>query len=293
MTRAEYFMAGDVRSNEQVGLTTMHTLFVREHNFWADIFHAAQPYLDDEGIYQRARAIVGAEIQVITYRDFIPNLLGPNALRPYRGYRREVNVGIANAFSPAGFRVGHTLLSPTLLRLDNHNHTIPQGNLSLANTFFNPSEIIGPGIEPYLRGLAKQRTQKVDSYVVSEVRNFLFGPPGAGGFDLPALNIQRGRDHGLPRYNQVRMDYGLHPFATFAQMTSDPVVRARLASAYASPDHIDVWLGARGKTAAGPDGERDYVYDFERPIRARSRWRPVLVSNLLPNRLSFSSSISR
>ncbi len=239
-----YFMAGDLRSNEQVGLTAMHTLFLREHNFWADVFHAAQPYLDDEGIYQRARAIVGAEIQVITYRDFIPNLLGPNALRPYRGYRREVNAGIADVFSGAAFRVGHTLLSPTLLRLDNHNHTIPAGNISLANTFFNPAEIIGPGIEPYLRGLAKQRPQEVDSYVVSEVRNFLFGPPGAGGFDLAALNMQRGRDHGLPRYNRVRMDYGLHPYATFAQMNPDPVIQARLASAYASPDHVDVWLGA-------------------------------------------------
>lgn len=239
-----FFLAGDLRPNEQVGLTAMHTLFLREHNFWAAVFRTMQPYLDDDGIYLRARAIVGAEMQIITYRDFIPTLLGPNALAPYRGYRREVNAGIANVFSAAAFRVGHTLLSPTLMRLDQHNHVIPNGNISLANSFFNPAEIIGPGIEPYLRGLAKQRPQEVDSYVISEVRNFLFGPPGAGGFDLTSLNMQRGRDHGLPRYNQVRMDYGLRPYATFAQMNPDPVVRARLAMAYASPDHVDVWVGA-------------------------------------------------
>ncbi len=239
-----YFLAGDLRPNEQVGLTAMHTLFLREHNFWADVFRILQPYLNDEGIYLRARAIVGAEIQIVTYRDFIPTLLGPNALAPYRGYRREVNAGIANVFSGAAFRVGHTLLSPTLLRLDKNNHTIAAGNISLANTFFNPAEIIGPGIEPYLRGLAKQRPQEVDSFVISEVRNFLFGSPGAGGFDLTALNMQRGRDHGLPRYNQVRMNYGLHPYATFAQMNPDAAVQARLAAAYASPDHVDVWVGA-------------------------------------------------
>ncbi len=241
-TDASFFIAGDLRSNEQLGLTSMHTLFMREHNFWAEVFRRAQPYLNDDGIYLRARAIVGAEIQIITYRDFLPLLIGRNGLAPYRGYRREVDPGIATIFSTAGFRVGHTLLSPTLRRLDRHNHSI--GDISLADSFFNPTQISGPGIEPYLRGLAKQRPQEVDAYVVDPVRNFLFGQPGQGGFDLPALNIQRGRDHGLPRYNQIRLAYGLAPYATFAQMTSDPVVRAKLASAYASPNDIDAWLGA-------------------------------------------------
>jgi hypothetical protein len=76
------------------------------------------------------------------------------------------------------------------------------------------------------------------------VRNFLFGPPGAGGFDLAFLNIQRGRDHGLPRYNQARVDYGLAPKSTFADISSDLVLQARLAAAYPSPDDLDLWVGA-------------------------------------------------
>jgi Animal haem peroxidase len=239
---AIYFLAGDFRSNEQLGLTAMHTLFMREHNFWADVIHAAQPSLDDDGIYFRARVIVGAEIQIITYRDFLPLLLGNNPLARYRGYHPEVNAGIANAFSGAAYRVGHTLLSPQLLRLDSHNQSI--GNISLADSFFNPTQISSIGIEPYLRGLAKQRPQEVDAYVVDPVRNFLFGQPGQGGFDLASLNIQRGRDHGLPRYNQVRIDYGLQPYATFADMNPDPFIQAKLAAAYASPNDIDIWLGA-------------------------------------------------
>jgi hypothetical protein len=238
-TEAIYFLAGDFRSNEQLGLTAMHTLFVREHNFWADGIRAAQPSLDEDGIYFRARAVVGAEIQIVTYRDFLPLLLGNNPLTPYHGYRPEVNAGIANVFSGAAFRVGHTLLSPQLLRLDSHNHSI--GNISLADSFFNPTQISSIGIEPYLRGLARQRPQEVDAYVVDPVRNFLFGQPGQGGFDLPSLNIQRGRDHGLPRYNQVRIDYGL---PSFAQMNPDPIIQAKLAAAYASPNDIDIWLGA-------------------------------------------------
>ncbi len=236
-----FFLAGDLRANEQVGLTAMHTLFMREHNYWAGQIHKSSPALDDEGVYQRARALVGAEIQVITYRDFIPVLLGPNALPPYTGYQLEVNAGITNIFSTAAFRVGHTMLSPVLLRLGANNQSI--GDLSLADCFFNPTEISGPGIEPYLRGLARQVDQEVDCFLVDGVRNFLFGPPGAGGFDLASLNIQRGRDHGLPRYNEARAQLGLARKASFAEMTSDQALRVKLANAYNTPDDVDVWVG--------------------------------------------------
>ena len=60
------------------------------------------------------------------------------------------------------------------------------------------------GIAPVLRGLAAQVQQSVDTQIVPDVRNFLFGPPGAGGLDLASLNIQRGRDHGLSDYNSMR-----------------------------------------------------------------------------------------
>ncbi|MEO5720202.1 MAG: peroxidase family protein [Chthoniobacterales bacterium] len=236
-----FFLAGDVRANEQVGLTAMHTLFVREHNYWAAEIHKRSPALDDEGIYLRARALVGAEIQVITYRDFIPLLLGPNALPPYTGYHASVDASIANAFSTAAFRVGHTMLSPVLLRLDGQNQSI--GDMSLADCFFNPTAISGSGIEPFLRGLAHQVDQEVDCFLVDGVRNFLFGPPGAGGFDLASLNIQRGRDHGLPPYNAMREQLGLARKASFAEMTSDQALRVKLATAYRTPDDVDAWVG--------------------------------------------------
>ena len=200
-----FFLAGDVRANETSGLTVLQTLFVREHNFWADTFKTQQPTLTDDGIYFRARAMVGAEMQVITYREFIPQLLGANALSAYTGYKPDVNPSIATEFSTAGFRVGHTMLSDLLLRLDANNQSI--GDLTLHASHFDPSTITGPGIEPYLRGLGKQLQQQVDPFIIDGMRNFRIG--ATGGFDLAALNIQRGRDHGLPRYNDVRVAYGL------------------------------------------------------------------------------------
>jgi hypothetical protein len=268
-----FFLAGDFRANEQVALTALHTLFVREHNSWvecirreegaplgdvrrafagrdgrarvtrAEMGDRSRPRLSGDELYELARAIVAAEIQAITYREFLPVLLGSNGVRPYQGYRPNVRPDIRNVFATAAYRLGHSMLSPTLLRLDAEGDVIDAGDLPLAQAFFDPNQLISVGIEPYLRGLAAQRAQEIDTRLVDDVRNFLFGPPGAGGFDLAALNIQRGRDHGLPGFSRLRMDYGLPPAFSFASITSDLDVQADLASVYSSASDVDAWVG--------------------------------------------------
>lgn len=240
---ANFFVAGDFRVNEQVGLMAIQTLFLREHNYWADQIRRGEPTLTDEQIYQRARAMVGAEIQAITYREFLPVLLGPNALRPYRGYRPDVNPGIANEFATAAYRVGHTMLSPTLPRRNADGGAHAAGELSLVASFFNVGEITTHGIEPILSGLTFQVGQEVDRHLVDEVRNFLFGAPGSPGFDLASLNIQRGRDHRLPGYNAMRRALGLPGFARFTDLTPDRAASDSLAKVYASVEDIDLWVG--------------------------------------------------
>jgi hypothetical protein len=240
----ELFLAGDVRANEQVGLTAMHTLFIREHNRLAVEIAANDPMLTGEQIYQEARRIVGALMQVITYSEFLPALLGSNALTPYQGYKYSRSPAIANEFSTAIYRFGHSALSPTLLRLDAAGNPIPQGHLPLRDAFFRPDRLVDEGgIEPILRGLAGQACARIDTELVDDVRDFLFGPPGAGGFDLASLNIQRGRDHGLPGYNDARGAIGLQTKNSFAEVSSDPNVQAGLASVYADVDEIDLWVG--------------------------------------------------
>lgn len=289
---AGYFLAGDVRVNEEVELTVLQTLFMREHNYWARIIKRQHPRLDDDGIYYRARAIVGAEIQIITYRDFLPLFLGPNALPPYAGYRPDIDPGIENVFSTAIFRVGHTMLSPLLQRLNANDRSI--GALPLADAFFNPTAISDIGIEPYLRGLASQVPQEVDCYLVDGVRNFLFGPPGAGGFDLASLNIQRGRDHGLPRYNIVRRNFGLPVKTSFAAITSDPQLQAKLASAYATPNDLDVWVGALAEDHRPNAIVGDLIYTIMRNQFLRLRdgdrfWYRSYLPSSLADRLEAQS----
>ena len=236
------FLAGDVRANEQTGLLAMHTLFVREHNHWAERYAGMNPQAMDEEIYQFARMIVAAEIQAITYREFLPTLLGRDALPQYRGYRDDVRVDISNEFGAAAYRFGHTLLSPNLLRLDADGNEAEAGHLSLADAFFNPAHVTDEGIDSVLRGLANQACQELDEKVIDEVRNLLFGPPGAGGFDLASLNIQRGRDHGLPSYNDARRALGLRPALLFSDIDDNRETIDALSSVYDSPEQLDLWI---------------------------------------------------
>lgn len=265
---AIYFLAGDVRANEQVGLTAMHTLFVREHNFWATRLYA-NGMRDGERIYHFARTIVTAEIQAITYREFLPKLLGPEALRPYRGYRDDVDPSISNVFATAAYRFGHTMLPAELQRLDADRNEHPAGHLSLAAAFFAPQETATYGIEPVLRGLAHQTAQEIDPYLIDEVRNMLFGPPGAGGLDLAALNLQRGRDHGIPGYTELRRRFGPSPALSFASISEDPVIQTKLAAAYGHVESIDAWVGLVSEdpipgSMVGPTLRRILADQFER-----------------------------
>ena len=247
----QLFAAGDIRANENIELTSLHTLFVREHNFWANRIAAQNPGMSDEGIYQRARAIVGAELQVITYKEWIPAILGPNAMSAYTGYKPGVNPGIANEFSTALFRLGHSLLGEDVEFLDNRGIPVAE-EVPLNEAFSNPPLIEeGGGIGPILKYLASDPSSKLDNKIVDQVRNFLFGEPGQGGFDLSTLNIQRGRDHGIANYNDVRAAYGLPRVTRFDQISSNPEIQAKLQQLYGNVNNIDLWVGALAEDHVG------------------------------------------
>jgi hypothetical protein len=277
------YAAGDRRGNETTQLITMHTLFLREHNRLADQFAAANPTWTDEQIYQAARRVVGAEMEIITYNEWIPALLGPNALPAYTGYNPTVNPGIANEFSTAMFRFAHSQLDNSVDRLNNDGTDVfPNETLGLDQSFFDPNLIHFPqgtldsvtglhstGISPILKGSASGIAQNVDLLAVRSVRNFLFGPEGAGGTDLIARDIQRGRDHGLTDYNSMRAAYGLPRVTSFAQITSNVTLQNELQQLYGSVNNIDAFVGALAEdhapgAAVGPLTKAVLVNQFTR-----------------------------
>jgi len=271
----QLFLAGDVRANENLELTAIHTLFLREHNLLAGAIAAANPGLTDEQIYQRARRLVIAEVQVITYREFLPALLGPNPLRPYTGYSPDVNPGISTEFSTAAYRIGHTLINDDVEFLDNDGVEIRDG-LPLAFAFFNPQPLKETGPDPLLKYLATDNAQEVDTQLVDSLRNFLFGAPGEGGLDLASLNIQRGRDHGLADYNTTRRAFGLPAVTSVSQITKDTVLQGKLLGLY-SLNNIDLWIGGLAEdhlpgSSVGPTFQRILVDQFTRTRDGDSNW---------------------
>jgi hypothetical protein len=262
------FQAGDIRANENPGLISLQTLFVREHNLQASRIAASNAKLNDEQIYQQARSIVAAEIQAITYNEWLPSLLGRGALEKYDGYDSSVNPGISNEFATAAFRFGHSLLGDDVGFLDDNGLPV-RDEVSLAEAFFNTSLVKDNGIDSALKYLASDPSMEVDTEVVEGVRNFLFGPPGAGGLDLASLNIQRGRDHGLADYNDTREAVGVSRVTSFAEITSDKELQAKLKALYGSVDEIDLWVGGLAEdhfrgSSVGETFQTIIVDQFER-----------------------------
>lgn len=241
--QAPHFVAGDVRASEQPGLTTLHILFVREHNRICEEL-LVRGYQDDEVIYQEARKQVGALIQVITYEQFLP-ALGVE-LSPYFGYNNQINPDISNIFATAAYRIGHTMVTSELLLL-NDDCSVARNPLQLEQAFFNSQWIEQLGIDPFLKGLANQQQEAIDAKVVDGLRNFLFALPqlpGTFGMDLAAINIQRGRDHGLPDYSTARRFFTGQSIDSFSQINSEGTIAQDLATIYRNDlEKIDLWVG--------------------------------------------------
>ncbi len=238
------FVAGDVRAAEHPGILSLHTMFIREHNKICDRL-ISQGIKDDEQIYQCARKEVGALIQAITYNEFLPAL--GITLDAYKGYNPNVAPDILNSFATAGYRVGHSMVADDILLRDNNCAEVSPGVLDLVDVFWNPQLVPKYQIDPFLKGLASHNQYETDTKINSDLRNFLFGDPNKParfGIDLASLNIQRGRDHGLPDYNTVRKFYTGSAAKDFSDITSDPVLADSLKKLYGTVNNIDLWVGA-------------------------------------------------
>lgn len=256
---------GDERVNENQALTAMHTIWVREHNRIALALHVLNPKWDDERLFQEARKIVIAEIQHITYNEWLEVLFSKElrinanvALEGngtfFTGYNPHASPEMTNVFSTAALRMGHTLIRDTF-QLDVRGLNNNQDPVIQVKDFFNPSPLFEKveGFNPYgaiFNGLSRALGHAVDPIFTAAVReNLIIEGPGNGIIgDLVAINMQRGRDHGIPGYVKFVLACG-GPFIT---SFTDPnlallmpqVQINRLASVYKTVVDVDIFAGA-------------------------------------------------
>ncbi|XP_062971898.1 thyroid peroxidase-like [Elgaria multicarinata webbii] len=249
------FVAGDSRANEHLGMQALHTVFLRESNRIAATLHQLNPQWSGEILYQETRKIIGAYLQIINWRDYVPKILGPEAteafLPPYSGYNESVDPRISNVFATAAFRFAHVTINPLLSRLDENYEEHPRHpSLSLHQSFFSPWRIVEEGgIDPILRGeiFSFAKLQTPTQMMPAELTEKLFHPKQALSLDLAALNLQRGRDHGLQGYNSWRRFCGLqeaHTFSDLRHILNSSYLAHKLLKLYGTPENIDVWIGA-------------------------------------------------
>lgn len=231
---SQMFLAGDIRANEHVPLSIMHTVFVRLHNIFNG--QALGEGLIGDDAFARARNLTVAMLEHITDSEFIPALFGEQwycePLLESPTAADAASVRMSNFFSVGTSRYGHSMVS---------NDTVFEGHESLTfgQLFFNPTVLrSSPSIEPFLRGLYNNVARASDMMMTDGLRNILFAHE-----DLAARNIQRGRDTGLLPYNALRIAAGFPPMQAFSDFITDPAQLAAFESVYPEgPDLCDSWV---------------------------------------------------
>ncbi|EDV91128.1 GH17282 [Drosophila grimshawi] len=238
------FKSGDGRTNQIISLITLQIVFAREHNRICDVLAKLNPTATDEWLYQEARRIVIAELQHITYNEYLPAVIGPKQVKRFRltpqhqgystDYSVDVNPAITNEFSGAAFRMGHSSVDGKF--------RIRDEIINIPDVMFNPSRMRKREFfDDMLQTLFAQPMQQIDSSITQGLSRFLFRGDSPFGLDLAAINIQRGRDQGLRCYNDYLEVMGAPKLRNFDQFPKE--VGEKLSRVYHSTDDIDLWVG--------------------------------------------------
>ncbi|MEZ5754574.1 MAG: peroxidase family protein [Paracoccaceae bacterium] len=246
----DHVVAGDGRVNENITLTSMHTIFARNHNFHVEqlaaSYQASGTVLTLEELFQAAKIVNEAEYQRVVFTEFAETLLGGVGIRGagdhgFTEWNPETDAAISQEFASAVYRFGHTMVAQTV-SVTNPDGTVSQ--VSLFDAFLNPTNAEGAftqslatlaqygyvpqpgyaqlGAGAVLSGIAGQAAEQVDTMVVDGIRNDLVRVSA----DLFAFNVARGRDVGIGTLNQVKASLlaSTNPYIREALSFVDPVL---------------------------------------------------------------------
>nr|UCR61005.1 peroxidase [Aphelinus asychis] len=248
------YLTGDERANAEPQLAALHTIWMREHNRVARKLAGMIPTWSDETVYQEARRIVTAEIQHITYKEWLPLLIGKRFANSVGlgvasnysevAYQPYIDPAVSNEVATAALRFPSSLKHTTFSMTDDDRKINDSRRLS--DYFYKPRSIESNNVlDGLIRGLATRTAQKMDLHQVVDITNELYKANGAMNLDQISLDIQRGRDHGLPGYNDYRKHCGLRAAKSFDDFLDYVPVEMvkKWRSLYKSTDDVDLVIG--------------------------------------------------
>jgi Ca2+-binding RTX toxin-like protein len=229
-----HVIAGDGRANENIGLTSIHTIFEHEHNrLVGDIENVLTNDTSPEGvaalaewktlgtadgwngarIFQAARFVTEMEYQHLVFEEFARKV--QPAINPFNLFAfnsTATNPAIKAEFAHAVYRFGHSMLNETIARTNVDGTT---NDIALLDGFLNPAsfkdvtpgdltaaggDMGAAGAGAIVMGLSDQTGNELDEFVSDTLRNNLLGLP----LDLASLNMTRARSEGVPSLNNLR-----------------------------------------------------------------------------------------
>ncbi|KPU56028.1 hemolysin-type calcium-binding repeat family protein [Pseudomonas fluorescens] len=288
-----HYIAGDGRVNENIGLTTVHSIFHHEHNRLVDHTKAVVlataasgdvSFLNEwlltpvtavpadtstldwngERLFQTAKFGTEMQYQHLVFEEFartIQPMVDP-FFAPGQVYDTAIDPSIVAEFAHTVYRFGHSMLLEQVDRLDPNFAT---SDIGLIQAFLNPLEFAGSGPTPeqaagaIVRGVTRQVGNEIDEFVTEALRNNLLGLP----LDLPSINLARGRDTGIPSLNAARREFylptgdaELKPYtswADFVQHMKHPESLINFIAAYGTHPTITAATTLADKRAAAAD----------------------------------------
>jgi hypothetical protein len=264
------------RRNWWVGLSMLHTLFVREHNAICDMLYDAYPTWDDNRLFNVARLINAGVMAKIHSIEWTPAILPNQALETglnsnwyglltykfRKGKARktlsEINIRnpelggiVGNPINQHGCVFGlseefvevyrlHSLL-PETLQLYSRGQQGPPQPVPLPATRQRGSVVITNthAMSDLFYSFGKQHPGKL---VLNNYPRFMQELSVAGNpfLDIGTVDIVRARERGVPRYNEFRSQLGLTPIQGFGDLTDDAGVLRKLRDVYGdNPDKVD------------------------------------------------------
>ncbi|XP_025201922.1 peroxidase-like [Melanaphis sacchari] len=247
------FQAGDIRINQNLGNALLHNLFLRFHNHLASKLLYLNQFWSDEMLYQETRKIIGAVIQHITYDHYLPIILGETyteyygLFTPQTIYNDKINPSTSLEFAASSFRILHNQIPAQLNFIDKMYKVAFQVNLT--DWMDRPDLLpMGKNVDWLTRGFVETPGREYQPSYNQLISNFLFrfNLPDITGQDLLSIDIQRGRDVGLPVYNEVRTICGIPRANSFDDLLDLIPFKAIqiLKTLYATVHDIDLHVGA-------------------------------------------------